>query len=395
MKSTARPLLVAAAAAFLLNAAVPPPVLAHDREQGNSRGARNVIFMVPDGMGLADVTAARIFKNGIDGAPLHFETLDHIGYQRTYSANSTITDSAPAASAWACGEKFNNGEICFHGNGRPHLPSILELAKRTGRGTGLVATSTITHATPAAFGAHVVNRNCETEIARQYIEVTQPDVLLGGGAAKFNPAKPDACGAKGDYVSKAEQSGYTVVQTRQEMKEGVGAGAWKVLGLFTPEGMTPEVLRTSGTTEPRLPEMTVAALDILERNREGFFLMVEGSQVDWANHANDLPYQIGETLAFDEAVKAVLDWINASSERREHTLLIVSPDHETGGFAINGPGNRLLRAGESVVPGWTTRDHTGTDVPVWAQGPGSAAVGRALNNTDLYKVMKQALKADD
>lgn len=90
-------------------------------------------FMVPDGMGLADVTAARIFKNGIDGAPLHFETLDHIGYQRTYSSNSTITDSAPAASAWACGEKFNNGEICFHADGRPHLPSILELAKRRGR----------------------------------------------------------------------------------------------------------------------------------------------------------------------------------------------------------------------------------------------------------------------
>ena len=117
MKSTACSLLIAAAAAILLNAAVPPSAIAHDREQGNGRGARNVIFMVPDGMGLADVTAARIFKNGIDGAPLHFETLDHIGYQRTYSANSTITDSAPAASAWACGEKFNNGEICFHGNG--------------------------------------------------------------------------------------------------------------------------------------------------------------------------------------------------------------------------------------------------------------------------------------
>ncbi|MFA6149105.1 MAG: alkaline phosphatase [bacterium] len=395
MKSTACSLLIAAAAAILLNAAVPPSAIAHDREQGNGRGARNVIFMVPDGMGLADVTAARIFKNGIDGAPLHFETLDHIGYQRTYSANSTITDSAPAASAWACGEKFNNGEICFHGNGRPHLPSILEIAKRTGRGTGLVATSTITHATPASFGAHVANRNCETEIARQYIEVTRPDILLGGGAAKFNPANPDACGAKGDYVSKAEQSGYTVVQTRQEMKESAAGGAWKVLGLFTPEGMTPEVLRIPGTTEPRLPEMTITALDILERNRNGFFLMVEGSQVDWANHANDLAYQIGETLAFDEAVKAVLNWIDANPERREHTLLIVSPDHETGGFAINGPANRLLRAGESVTAAWTTKDHTGSDVPVWAQGPGSAAVGRALNNTDLYNVMKRALKADE
>jgi alkaline phosphatase len=266
MKPAACPFLVAATAAVLLNAAVPPSTVARDGDQENRRGARNVIFMVPDGMGLADVTAARIHKNGIDGAPLHFETLDHIGYQRTYSADSTISDSASAASAWACGEKFNNGEICFHGNGRPHLPSILELAKRAGRGTGLVATSTITHATPASFGAHVVNRNCETEIARQYIEVTRPDVLLGGGAAKFKPAKPDACGATGDYISKAAQSGYKVVRTRQEMKEGAAAGAGKVLGLFTPGGMTPEILRTPGTSEPRLPEMTVTALAILDRN---------------------------------------------------------------------------------------------------------------------------------
>jgi alkaline phosphatase len=258
--------------------------------------------------------------------------------------------------------------------------------------TGLVATSTITHATPAAFGAHVANRNCETEIARQYVQVTKPDVLLGGGTGKFQPAVADPCGTSGDFLLEAANAGYTVVHTKAELDSAVSDGVWKILGLFAKEGMTPEYLRTPGIAEPRLHEMTAAALRLLERKRNGFFLMVEGSQVDWGNHANSLEYQVGETLAFDEAVKTVLDWVNASPERREHTLIIVSPDHETGGFAINGPTDRLLLAGEYVSAGWTTKDHSGTDVLVWGQGPGSSAVGRALDNTELYRIMKGALK---
>ncbi len=390
-----RPLIMMAATAALLGAVLSGPGYPsgkgrRDRHEIRNREVRNIIFMVPDGMGLADVTAARIFRNGIDGPPLHLETLEEIGYQRTYSANSAITDSAPAASAWACGEKFNNGEICFHGDGRPYLPSILELAKRKKMGTGLVATSTITHATPAAFGAHVANRNCETEIARQYIEVSKPDVILGGGMKKFNPPSPDLCGTGGDIAAKAKQDGYSIVRTRDQMNSALDAGETKLLGLFAPEGMTPEILRADGTAEPHLKDMTVAALTMLEKHRKGFFLMVEGSQVDWANHANDVKYQVGETLAFDDAVKAVLDWIDSTPERRNHTLLIIAPDHETGGFAINGP-NRIPQPGECVTAGWTSGNHTGTDVPVWAQGPGSEAVGRALENTDLYRIMREAL----
>lgn len=184
--------------------------------------AKNVIIMVPDGMGLADVTATRIHKNGLGGAPLALETLERIGYQRTYSKNSTITESAPAASAWACGEKFNNGKICFHGDPGiygTHKFSILELAKAKGKKAGLVATSQITHATPASFAAHVVNRNCQNEIARQYIEVTQPDVMLGGGKFKFDTdpnTDKDAAGCpqySKDLMLEAAQEGYSVVFT--------------------------------------------------------------------------------------------------------------------------------------------------------------------------------------
>ena len=151
---------------------------------GNQHEVKHVIMMVPDGMGLADVTATRILRNcgndptivpfhfcaeGPGGPPLALETLQHIGYQRTYSKINTITDSSAAASAFGCGEKFVNNEVCFHADGAPHNPSVLELAKSLGMATGLVATQTITHATPASFAAHLANRNCENEIARQYI----------------------------------------------------------------------------------------------------------------------------------------------------------------------------------------------------------------------------------
>ena len=149
---------------------------------GNHHEVKHVILMVPDGMGLADVTAARILRNcetpgepfphfcseGPGGPPLNLETLEHIGYQRTYSKTNTITDSSAAASAFACGEKFVNNEVCFHEDGAPHNLSMLELAQSKGMATGLVATQTITHATPASFASHLSNRNCETEIARQY-----------------------------------------------------------------------------------------------------------------------------------------------------------------------------------------------------------------------------------
>ncbi|MFZ3385202.1 MAG: alkaline phosphatase [Candidatus Methanoperedens sp.] len=363
----------------------------YENYQGNRQEVKNIIFMVPDGMGLADVTAARIYKNGLNGSPLYFETLENIGYQRTYSKDSTITDSAAAGSAWACGQKFNNGEICYNADGKPNNPSILELAKSEGKATGLVATSTITHATPAVFGSHVKSRSCENEIARQYIQITEPDVILGGGVAKFNSTKPDKCGTSGDFITEASAKGYFVVYNKSEMDSAVADGNLSLIGLFNNSGMIPSYLRTPETTEPKLSEMTGAALEILEKDRDGFFLMVEGSQIDWANHANNLAYQVGDTLAFDEAVKTVLDWINESPERKQHTLLVIVADHETGGFAVNGP-DRLLNSGEFVDAGWTSIEHTGEDTIIWSQGPGSFALGRAVDNTDLYGVMAKAFE---
>ncbi len=368
---------------------------------------RHVILMVPDGMGLADVTATRIRLNGAAGAPLYFETLEHVGYLRTHSKTNTITDSSAAASAFACGEKFVNNEVCYHASGEPNYPSLLELAKLKGMATGLVATQTVTHATPAAFAAHLANRNCETRIAHQYIMETRPDILLGGGQATFKPSSPDVCGGTGDYITAAQATGYTYVDTKAKLENASAANVRPLLGLFAKKNLTPEYLRSASTAEPRLPEMTSAALAILEHDTKGFFLMVEGSLIDSGNHEENLDYQFGEIKAFDEAVKVVLDWIGASPERGADTLLVVVPDHETGGFAVKGVGPK---GGEppnaglgpltaswtfTLVPGDPVdfeSHHTGGDVVVWSQGPGSAPLGRAIDNTTVYAVVRNALK---
>jgi alkaline phosphatase len=390
----------------------------------NHHEVKYVIMMVPDGMGLANVTAARILRNcgnlatdtpfrfcaeGLSGPPLYLETLEHIGYQRTYSKVNTITDSSAAASAFACGEKFVNNEVCFHADGALHNDSVLELAQLKGMATGLVATQNITHATPAAFASHLANRNCETEIARQYIQETRPNVLLGGGQATFNNllSTPDVCGAKGDYITQAKMTGYTYVDTKVAMNDAA-TKANRLLGLFAAKNLKPEYQRSAGMTEPRLPEMTSAALKVLDRSKSGFFLMVEGSLIDSGDHDENLQYMYGEMKAFDEAVKVVLDWINARPERQQHTLLIILADHETGGFAVKGVGEKggenpgqggvlgEFQAGWTfeLIPGTVDREshHTGVDVMIYSQGPGSEALGRAVDNTFVYQVVKNALK---
>ncbi len=366
---------------------------------------KNIIFMVPDGMGLSNTTAARIFKNGPNGDHLNFETLDNIGYQSTHSANSTVTDSAAAASAWAVGEKFNNGEISCHDDDFDGVcdsepaPTILDIAQSKGMATGLVATSDITHATPAAFGATVHNRKCEEEIARQYL-ARDIDVLLGGGIAanrsncKLTPSASDFVTTLLDQYTTA---GYAVVNTEGDMNAEVNGGVERLLGLFKSGGKTQELFRVDPTNvypdgEPTLAEMTAAALDILEKDEDGLFLMVEGSQIDWADHAHDVTGQIAETIGFDAAVQVVLDWVNAKPMRRFTTQIIVVADHDCGGFAINGPYGTLSETGDIIEGAFTSGDHTAVDTIVYSQGPLTWELNKAMDNTDIYDVMEKYLK---
>jgi len=365
-----------------------------------AKKVKNIIIMVPDGMGLADVTAARIYLFGPDKTKhLYLESLENIGYQSTFSANSIVTDSAAAASTWACGQKFNNNEISFHKSTQTAPKSILQIAKELGKSTGLVATSTITHATPGAFGAHVENRKCENEIARQYIAKTGVDVLLGGGRGTFKTEEKDKdpCGTYGDFIKMAEEKGYKTVYNREEMLKN--SRAKKLLGLFSHMSLSPDFRRQTNENtkqEPSLEEMTQTALQNLEQNDNGFFLMVEGSQVDWANHANNLEYQISEVLAFDRAVKCVIDWLDAKKSRQKETLLIVVPDHDCGGFAVKGPYDQTFdKPGQMVEPGWVWGNHTGVDTTIWSQGPYSEHLGKAIDNTDVFYIMKAAFMGQE
>jgi alkaline phosphatase len=312
---------------------------------------------------------------------------------------STVTDSAAAASAWSCGEKFYNGSICWRVNDptvADYPLTVLEEARNRDMATGLVATSTITHATPAAFGSHIHVRKCENEIARQYIQETGVDVILGGGVSTFNGssgADPSySCPPAGNWITEAESDDYAVVYTADEMNAAVADGTAKLLGLFAGGGLTPEVSRTEDSTEPHLAQMTATALDILEKDKDGFFLLVEGSQIDWAGHANDIDYLIGEMVAFDDAVKEVLDWIAEKPARAHSTLLIIVGDHETGGFGINGPYGTLSEAGDMIEAGWTSGGHTAVDTLIWSQGPQAERLARPLDNTDLYRAMMDALR---
>lgn len=205
--------------------------------------------------------------------------------------------------------------------------------------------------------------------------------------------------------------GYAVVETLEQLNNATASEQDKILGLFKLKGKTPENFWLDEglgypVDEPTLEEMTISALDILEEDRNGFFLMVEGSQIDWAGHGNRLsladvegydptdPYSaantmLGEMLGFDAAVEVVMDWVNSSRKRQRNTLVIVVADHETGGFHVNGPYGSMAEAGDVVEAGWTSGGHTAVDTIIWSQGPGSHELGRALDNTDIFRVMRK------
>jgi alkaline phosphatase len=245
----------------------------------------------------------------------------------------------------------------------------------------------------------VHNRKCEEEIARQFL-AREIDVLLGGGIAA-NRSSCKLAPSAGDWLksllTEYVDAGYSVVITEADMEAAVNGGVEKLLGLFKSGGKTQELFRLGlmaeeDYNEPTLAEMTAAALDILEEDEDGLFLMVEGSQIDWADHANDVNGQICETLGFEAAVQVVLDWVNAKPIRKLTTQVIVVADHDTAGFGIKGPYGTLSKAGEIVEHGWLSGDHTAVDTIIYSQGPLTWKLNKAMDNTDLYDVMKKFLK---
>ncbi len=319
--------------------------------------AKNVIVLMTDGTGSTHTTITRWYK----GESLALDEM-YLSGKRTYGADSIITDSAPAATAFATGFKTSDKfvgvlpkEVTI-----PTLPpipedlkykpiaSVLEGAKVKGKTVGLVATSNIQHASPAGYSAHWPERGNYNEIAKQqvYLDI---DVVFGGGKQYLLPTTQGGRRTDGlNLVDVLKTRGYQFLEDRTAMLNFKGKKVW---GLFANDAMAYEFDRRElRPEEPSLAEMTQKAIEILSQNRKGFFLFVEASKVDWASHANDPIGVISDILAFDEAVKAALDFAKKDGE----TLVLAFSDHGNGGMSL---GNKKtdntyseLRVGPLVNP---------------------------------------------
>jgi alkaline phosphatase len=339
----------------------------------DSLKVRNIILCIGDGMGLAQIFAARVKTLGKFGR-LAMERMPVTGFVNTCSADALVTDSGAAGTALAAGVKTNNGMIGMDPEQRA-TPTILEACKKRGMATGLAATSTITHATPASFASHVLGRSDESAIAVQLLQ-NRVNVLLGGGRQYFIPGS--APGSKRsdnrDLIKEARKAGYMLARDNKEL---ANSGGEYLLGLFQLGYLTGD------SAEPTLAEMTRRAIDLLSRKEKGFFLMVEGSQIDWACHGNDLEETIDEVVGFDEAVKTALDF----AARDSHTIVIVTADHETGGLGIVEDS---LDA-NGLQADWLTTGHTAVMTPLFAFGPGAEAFTGVLENTEVPGLLSDLL----
>ncbi|WP_163100362.1 alkaline phosphatase [Peribacillus alkalitolerans] len=403
---------------------------------------KNVIFLIGDGMGGSYTSAHRMMKDNPNTKEVERSVLDQylVGQQMTYAEDTkqNITDSASAGTAMSAGVKTYNSAIAVD-NDQSNVKTVLEAAKEQGKSTGLVATSEITHATPASFGAHDISRKNMNAIADDYFDEKvngkqKVDVLLGGGSDLF--IRKDR-----DLTKEFQKAGYSYVTNVNDLKKDKNG---KVLGLFAKGGMPKMIDRTSDL--PSLEQMTVSAIDRLKTDKDGFFLMVEGSQVDWAGHDNDIVGAMSEMEDFDRAFKAAIEF----AKKDKHTLVVATADHSTGGFSIGAKGEynwfsapikaakrtpdfmaqeivnganvevtlkkyisldltaeeiqSVQKATETkkveeidnaieqifdarTFTGWTTGGHTGEDVNVYAYGPQSSRFAGHINNTDNAKII--------
>ncbi|KAK1032974.1 vacuolar alkaline phosphatase [Friedmanniomyces endolithicus] len=344
--------LVATAAVVILAAVYQHAVTrnAGSRESGvgdaggRPSGKRNLIFMVSDGMGPTSMEMTRNWLQYTEQSPWDAAlVLDEylIGQSRTRSTSSLVTDSAAGATAFSCGLKSYNGAISILPDHSPS-GSVMEAAKRKGYTTGLVVTTRITDATPAVFASHARRREMEDGIALQMVGSTHPlgrmvDLMLGGGRCHFLPNSSDgSCRADDvDVRESAKEKGWNYISTREDF-DNLGTDVeLPLLGLFAPGDIPYELdRRYQNATYPSLEEMARTALNALSAatkdGDQGFFVMIEGSRIDHAGHANDPAAQVHEVLAYDRTVAAVLDFIKDSDTP---TLMVSTSDHETGGLA--------------------------------------------------------------
>ena len=399
-----------------------PPV---EQPQGGATPTKNVVFFLGDGMGMTTLTAARIYKVGEDG-DLTIDTMPESGFVRTYSNDAQVTDSAPSMAAYMTGVKMNNEVISMTadtsavdasgkayvsgadstcpstGNGKS-VPTLLEQMKAAGYGTGVVTTTRITHATPAATYAHICHRDGENAIAAQLVPkgtgfnsalTDGVDVIFGGGRQHFLATAAGGKRTDGrDLVGEFKTAGYTYAASKSDFDKITTSSA-KVVGLFNASHMDYDLDRDPAK-EPSLAEMTGKAIDVLAAKKKGFFLMVEGGRIDHALHETTARKALQDTAAFDDAIKAAIDKLNVIDPGLKNTLIVVTADHDhtlvlngyakrTGKTSDTNPG--VLGLVKDYVTGSAKLDSTGNPFSIigFGNGENRPATRTALTDVQVF-----------
>lgn len=371
---------------------------------------KNVIFFLGDGMGMTTMTAARIYSVGEDGE-LTMDTLPETAFVKTFSNDAQVTDSAPSMSAYMTGVKMNNEVLsmspdtvaidpvpdangnklsnnCGGKNGTP-VSTLVELAKADGRAAGVVTTTRVTHATPAATYSHICHRDLENDIAAAAVPggvgynaalgTSGLDVLLGGGKQFFVPVKDGGKRADGrDLIGEMKAKNYTFASNSSEFNAIDASKTERLFGLFTPSHMSYDLDRDPAK-EPSLAEMTTKAMDVLSKNKKGYFLMVEGGRIDHALHETTAKKALQDTVAFDDAIKAALAKAKITDPDLKNTLIVVTADHDhtlvlngyakrTGKTSAGSPG--VLGLVKNYVSGVTEKDLDGAPYSIIGFGNG-------------------------
>ncbi|TQM13704.1 alkaline phosphatase [Pseudonocardia kunmingensis] len=379
--------------------------------------ARNVILLLGDGLGQPQREFLRMAVAGPNGE-LAMDRLDVTGSVDTSpAADDQVTDSAAAATAFATGVRTTNGAVGVDVDGEP-LTTALELARDAGKATGLVTTSQVTDASPAAFAAHVGDRDLQSEIAEQYLEDARVDVVLGGGRDHWLPEgsqrgaeddeRDDEDGAdedgtdedgrsRGDLIARATQLGYTHVSDAAGL---AAADDERLLGLFADQEMFEKGGEGEGRYAPAVPlaDMTQAALRALERREAGFFLLVEEEGIDEMAHHNNAAQVLEAGRALEGAVETALQFQAGHPD----TLVVVAGDHETGGMEVTATAPGAPPAGEDgpfpaadsdrqLWVDWSTADHTDAPTPITAGGPGAEAFEGEIQNTQVFTGVMESM----
>jgi len=338
-----------------------------------SSKVKNIILLIGDGMGLTQISAG-MYSQGNKTA---LERFPIVGLHKSHASNKLVTDSAAGATAFACGIKTYNGAIGVDQDTMA-VETILEKASKQGKKTGLVASSTIVHATPASFFSHNKSRKNYYEIADDLAK-SSVDFFIGGGKQYFTQRDEN----RKDLYVELRAKGFNVSDFFEQE-----------LGLYKPDVTKKYGFLTSNkdplpVSQGRdyLPLASKMAIDYLVASEEsGFFLMIEGSQIDWGGHANDAEYVVSEFIEFDKIIGSVLDF----AEKDGETLVIVTADHETGGLAIQ-PESTM----DSLQFAFTSTYHTGTMIPVFAYGPEASRFAGIYENTKIYTKMMKALNLSE